>query len=51
MKENNQRHSVKILKDGVLFYKPNSNFFRARASEYFLDFKNNLNTKQFKIGR
>ena len=50
MKENKQRYAVKILEKGVLFYKPNSKFFEAYNSEYFLDFKNKLNLKQFKIG-
>ena len=51
MKENKQRYGVKILKSAVLFYtKTNFKFFEDYKPEYFLDFKSNLDLKQFKIG-
>ena len=44
MKETKKLYSVRIYKNGVVFKSYNGN------SEYFLDFKNKLNLKQFKIG-
>lgn len=50
MKKDNKLYSVKILKSGVFFIKTNSKFFADYKVEYYLDFKEKLNLKQFKIG-
>lgn len=51
MKENNKCYLIKITKSGVLFYtKTNYKLFEDFKAEYFLDFKHNLNLKQFKMG-